>query len=80
LGLEKLVLKDDKMVGYFIKDQDSPFYQSPAFTKVLKYVQNNPSACRMKEKQTRHGLRLLLTFDPVKSVEDALDALSPFLA
>ncbi|MBT8259433.1 MAG: transcription-repair coupling factor, partial [Bacteroidia bacterium] len=57
LGLEKLVLKDDKMVGYFIKDQDSPFYQSPAFTKVLKYVQNNPSACRMKEKQTRHGLR-----------------------
>jgi transcription-repair coupling factor (superfamily II helicase) len=31
----------------------------------------------MKEKQTRNGLRLLLTFDNVKSIDRALDLLQP---
>ncbi|MBT8288856.1 MAG: transcription-repair coupling factor [Flavobacteriaceae bacterium] len=80
LGLEKIVMKHEKLVGYFIKEQESPFYQGPVFTKVLKYVQKNPTACKMKEKQTRQGLRLLLTFERIKSVEDALSALRPILA
>jgi len=32
----------------------------------------------MKEKQTRNGLRLLLTFDNINSVDKALHALRPF--
>ncbi len=80
LGFEKIVLKNNMMVGYFIKDQSSPFYQSTSFTSVLNYVQKNPKACRMKERQTRNGLRLLLTFDPIRSVEEALEALKPIMA
>lgn len=80
LGLEKLIMKHNKLVGYFISDQQSGFYQSGNFTKVLQYIQANPSACKMKEKQTRNGLRLLLTFDTIKSVDDALKALQPILA
>jgi transcription-repair coupling factor (superfamily II helicase) len=80
LGLEKVVMKKDKLVGYFINNQQSAFYQSQGFTKVLQYIQTHPQACKMKEKQTRIGLRLLLTFENIKSVENALDALKPILA
>ncbi|MCK0179825.1 transcription-repair coupling factor [Flavobacteriaceae bacterium S0862] len=80
LGFEKLIMKQNKCIGYFIKDQQSSFYQSAGFTKVLQYIQNHPTACKMKEKQTRQGLRLLLTFENIKSVDNALKALQPILA
>ena len=79
LGFEKIIMKQNKCIGYFIKDQQSSFYQSSGFSKVLKYIQTKPSACKMKEKQTRQGLRLLLTFDNIKSVDEALKAIQPIL-
>ncbi len=80
IGLEKAIMKNGKLVGYFIGDQNSGFYQSSAFTQVLNYVQSNPEICKMKEKQTRKGLRLLLTFENIDSVEKALQVLKPILA
>lgn len=77
IGLEKVILKNSKFVGYFISDQQSGFYSSPAFTRVLQFVQNNPSVVKMKEKQTRNGLRLLLTFEKVNSIEKVLQILQP---
>lgn len=79
IGLEKVVMKQGKLIGYFITDQKSAFYQSPGFTKVLQFIQRHPNACKMKEKQTRNGLRLLLTFEHIKSVKQALAALQPIL-
>jgi transcription-repair coupling factor (superfamily II helicase) len=79
LGLEKVIMKHNKLVGYFISDQQSGFYQSINFSKVLQYIQTHPQACKMKEKQTRNGLRLLLTFENVKSVDEALTRLNPIL-
>ncbi|NGX83162.1 transcription-repair coupling factor [Aequorivita sp. KMM 9714] len=78
MGLERLVIKNNKMVGYFIADQQSAFYQSPTFTKVLQYVQSHPRKVTMKEKQTRNGLRLLLTFENITSVNKALQAMELF--
>ena len=75
IGLEKVVMKQGRLIGYFINDQRSGFYQSPGFTKVLQYVQTHPKDCKMKEKQTRNGLRLLLTFDNISSVKRALTVL-----
>ena len=75
LGLEKIIMKHNKLVGYFIADQQSAFYKSSNFTKVLQYIQSNPKACKMKEKQTRSGLRLLLTFDNISTIEKALESL-----
>ena len=75
IGLEKVVMKHGKLVGYFINDQQSAFYQSEGFTRVLKFVQNNPKTCKIKEKQTRNGLRLLLIIEPIKSVKDTLNKL-----
>ncbi len=75
LGLERLILKKDKMIGYFVSDQQSAFYQTQTFTNVLKFVQFNRSICKMKEKETKQGLRLLLTFDNINSVDKALETL-----
>jgi len=77
IGLEKVLLKQGKMIGYFIADQQSRFYQTNNFTRVLQYVQTHPQTCKMKEKQTRNGLRLLLTFENINSIAKALKVLEP---
>ena len=78
IGLEKIVMKQGKMIGYFISDQQSAFYQTPNFTRVLQYVQSHAQQCKIKEKQTRNGLRLLLVFENIRSVDRAYLALKPF--
>ena len=75
IGLERLILKKGKMIGYFVSDQQSAYYQTEIFTKVLKFVQFNPAICKMKEKETKQGLRLLLTFENINSVDIALESL-----
>jgi transcription-repair coupling factor (superfamily II helicase) len=79
MGIEKLVLKQGKMVGYFVSDQQSAYYQSGSFHKVLQFVQKHPAVSKMKEKQTKNGLRLLLTFENVKSLGKALQLLEMVL-
>jgi len=74
-GVEKIILKQNKMVAYFISDQQSDYYQSGKFRKVLQFVQQNPTLCKMKEKETRNGLRLLLSFENIKTVKRALEVL-----
>ncbi|MBX9807785.1 MAG: transcription-repair coupling factor [Flavobacteriaceae bacterium] len=73
VGIEKLVMKKGKMIGYFVADQNSNFYTSKRFHQVIQFVQKNSSICVMKEKQTPAGLRLLLTFDNVKTTRRALE-------
>ncbi|MCK0130493.1 transcription-repair coupling factor [Flavobacteriaceae bacterium F08102] len=75
LGFERLILKRNKMIGYFISDKTSTYYQTPTFSRVLKFVQENPADCSMKEKETKNGLRLLLSFDQINSVEKAIEQL-----
>ncbi|TCN61001.1 transcription-repair coupling factor [Flavobacterium circumlabens] len=73
VGIEKLVMKKGKMIGYFVSDQQSDYYQSKRFQKMIKFVQTHSNLCTMKEKQTPNGLRLLLTFENVKSTKRALE-------
>ena len=75
LGLERLILKKGHLSGYFITDQNSPFYQSELFTKLLQWVQESQGSVQLKEKETRQGLRLRLSIPAVDSVEKALESL-----
>ena len=75
LGLEKIILKQKRMIGYFVSDQQSDFYQTEAFSRMLKYVQQNGKSCVMKEKETKNGLRLLITFIKIDTVKKALEIL-----
>ncbi len=78
MGLERVIMKQGKLVGYFVADQQSAFYQSDSFTHVLTFVQNNPSLVKMKEKNTRNGLRLIITFDGINTIKKALQSLESF--
>jgi transcription-repair coupling factor (superfamily II helicase) len=76
LGLEKIILKQKRMLGYFVANQQSDFYQTEAFSKMLQYVKHNSKSCVMKEKETKNGLRLLITFIRIDSVKTALHILN----
>lgn len=67
LGLEKLVLKSGKMLGYFIGNPKSTFYDSPIFMKILDFVQKNPSYARLSEKNDR----LRIIFDEINTIDEA---------
>jgi transcription-repair coupling factor (superfamily II helicase) len=76
LGLDKIILKQKRMIGYFVANQQSDFYQTAAFAKMLAYVKQNSKSCVMKEKETKNGLRLLITFIRIDAVKTALHILN----
>jgi transcription-repair coupling factor (superfamily II helicase) len=71
LGFEKLVLKNNKMIGYFISNQTSEYYKSKTFTHILGFVQKQPARFRMKEGNNK----LTLTCEPINSVRSASNLL-----
>lgn len=75
LGFEKILLKNDRLIGYFVSNPNSHFYQSEVFSKILKYVQKNTNRVRLKEDKSK----LSLTLKNIESVEDANKGLSDLL-
>lgn len=73
IGFEKLILKNNRLICYFISDQDSGYYQSPIFMEVLEYVKRHAGRCTMKQRNDR----LTLVFDGVASIHKAMDLLRP---
>lgn len=75
MGLERLVIKSGKMVGYFITNAQSPFYETETFTQVLQHIQKNGSNCTLSEKNDR----LRIVFNQVKHVKDAFEQIQEIL-
>ncbi|MEI6696756.1 MAG: transcription-repair coupling factor [Bacteroidota bacterium] len=73
IGFEKMILKQQKMIAYFIANQDSPYFQSDEFTKLLHYLQLNPRLVRMKENKGK----LSIIFENVSTISKALHILDP---
>lgn len=69
LGIEKLVLKSNKMIGYFIVNPQSKFYESVVFTKVLDYMQKHTGEVKLSEKNDK----LRVIYNDVNSIADAFD-------
>lgn len=67
-GIEKLVLKQDKMICYFSANQDNAFYKSQHFVKTIKFAQANPKQTHIKESNGR----LTLVCDNVTSITNAI--------
>ena len=68
LGMERVLLKNGKFIGYFVSNQVSPFYRSAVFAGIIAYIQGNPSTFQIKEQREK----LSLTAKGVKSIDDAL--------
>jgi len=75
IGFERLRLKEKRLTGYFIGNEDSPYYQSKIFGQVLKFVQKHPDKCRMREQKSK----LTLSFEHIRDVNSALMALQEMI-
>jgi len=75
MGFEKIVLKRQTMIGYFIANQQSDFYSTAVFSQIMAFTAKNPNIGRIKEKKGPKGLRLLMRFEGVTSVQHALELL-----
>jgi len=77
-GFEKLILKNQKMICQFNSNKNDPFFQGESFQNILKIIHQNQKICYLKEKTSIKGDRLLLIFDEVFNVEDAINYLKIF--
>ncbi len=68
IGFEKIVLKSNKLIAYFIKDSTSKYFQTEQFGLVLQAVQKDHKRIKMKEKNDK----LSLVIDKVNSINTAL--------
>lgn len=64
MGIERLKVKNGTMIISFIHDQNSPFYASPVFAEILKFVQQQILSCKMSERNDK----LTLTFAEVNNI------------
>ncbi len=71
MGIERLVIKSGKMVGYFIANAQSPFYETETFTQVLNHIQRNGHNCKLTEQNER----LRIVFSNVKHIREAHEQL-----
>ncbi len=71
-AIEKLVLKQDKMVCHFVANQQNPFYQSDRFMQMIKYAGTNPKRVHLKETPDK----LTMVCDGVDSIHKAIEVLS----
>ena len=71
MGLERLVIKSEKMVCSFISDGNSPFYESNTFTEILQEITSQGNGYRLIQKQER--LRLII--EPIADIKDAYSKL-----
>jgi len=67
LSMEKIVLKNRKMICYFVVEPQSAFYQSQVFVKIIQYINTGKGKGKMKEANGR----LSLIFNDVSNIETA---------
>jgi transcription-repair coupling factor (superfamily II helicase) len=56
LGFEKIVLKNEKLIGYLVYNLKSVYYQTDTFGAILSYMAAHPRICQLKE---QNGKRLV---------------------
>lgn len=71
LGFPKIILKQNKMIAHFIPDQESPYYKSPVFSKILSFVQTQTRHYHLQEGRGK----LTLHIDNITSVSHAIETL-----
>jgi transcription-repair coupling factor (superfamily II helicase) len=76
LGIDRLVIKGGKMVGYFIQNPQSSFYETEVFAQLLNHIQRNAQNCKMSEQNDR----LRIIFSDVKHIKHAFELLENCIA
>ena len=74
-GFERLTLKNNKMLAYFIAKKESEYFAGKEFQAVIKYVHIHKHRCILKEVKEK----LFLTVEDVNSVKDAAEVLEEMM-
>jgi len=72
LGMERVVVKSGKLVGSFISNPQSPFYETELFTEILRRINALGNGYRLVQKDDR--LRLIM--EPIAHIRDAYEKLA----
>lgn len=72
LGFEKIILKNEKLKGYFVAGKDE-YFKSDVFGKILVFAQAHPKRCKLRDVAGKP----ILTIEEIQSVDAALDILQP---
>jgi len=57
-GVEKIILKNNALIAYFVSDPDAHFYRSQLFEKIIGNIQRNPGLFRMRQDNDRLSFRV----------------------
>ena len=71
LGFEKILLRHHNMTAYFVSNQQSKYFESPTFQRVMQYIMSHPKRTAVKETNDK----LQLTVKEVETVTQALELL-----
>ena len=74
-GIEKIVLKQNKLVCFFVSNQENPFYRSANFAKMIRYTQNHPQTVHLRETKDR----LSMVCDGVATIQQAIETIAQLL-
>ena len=58
LGFEKIVLKNNIMLVYFIFNQQSQYYSTPLFANILNYINSSPANMSVSEQNRKLVLKI----------------------
>jgi transcription-repair coupling factor (superfamily II helicase) len=75
LGFEKIILRNERLLVYFVSNQKSTYYQSDTFTHILQHIQQNPRLFHLKEAKDK----LAMTISPVSSIDKSAEILGAFV-
>ena len=68
-GVEKLVLKNEKMTAYLVANANSTYYQSEYFGAILRYMTVHHRKCQLRDKNGRRSV----VFSEIKTIEKAYE-------
>ncbi|MDR1585394.1 MAG: transcription-repair coupling factor [Prevotellaceae bacterium] len=75
-GIEKLLLKNERMTAFLVSNLQSSYYQSQAFGQLLQYMAAHPYQCKLREQNGRRSV----VFSDVGTVERAWEIFSEILS
>ena len=71
-GIERLVLKNERMTAYLVSNLQSSYYQSDTFGRLLLYATQNPARSKLREQNGKRSI----VFSGVRDIQSAMDIFS----
>ena len=75
LGIEKVMLKNKVMTAHLVSNQESEYYQTDTFMKVIRYAASHQRTCKVKELNGKN----IVSVENIKNVDEALKVIDDIM-